>query len=388
MRSVDADVIVVGAGVAGLAAALRLKDSGRTPLVLEAGAMVGGRMTSRRIGPFTIDCGVALPTRSFTRMRALGARFGLAARAKNIPFTLGIQDADGTVRAYRARHFEDILLDRRLPLAARAAFMRIGLDLIRFDHRLQLGDVNGAALLDSEDTASYVRRLGGGGDELLADVLGPGLRAAIGTELGSCSRAVLFSVARNTMRPGFWIMDGGLDQFPNALAQFVEVRRSTPVLEVRTSGRSVEIDIIERETKRTLRANGAIVAVPGPEAARLCPAAPRWLCSVLERTTYSRIACVFVGWTTRIAPACTGYVWKGTDAAKPASLEFEHLRSPGCCPHNRSLISVYFIDSPDFRCFTMSDDEIGARAIKSIREIVHADGDVLFIYVTRWRYGL
>jgi monoamine oxidase len=42
------DVIVVGAGVAGLAAARRLHDAGRAPLVLEARDRIGGRILSDR----------------------------------------------------------------------------------------------------------------------------------------------------------------------------------------------------------------------------------------------------------------------------------------------------------------------------------------------------
>src|SRR6187551_165042 len=42
--AMDADVIVIGAGVSGLAAALRLSRAGRRVLVLEARERVGGRV--------------------------------------------------------------------------------------------------------------------------------------------------------------------------------------------------------------------------------------------------------------------------------------------------------------------------------------------------------
>jgi monoamine oxidase len=43
-------VIVVGAGLSGLAAALKLKQAGRSPVVLEARERVGGRVVNRGIG--------------------------------------------------------------------------------------------------------------------------------------------------------------------------------------------------------------------------------------------------------------------------------------------------------------------------------------------------
>ena len=45
-----ADVIVVGAGLAGLAASRALADAGRSVIVLEARDRVGGRVVSHPIG--------------------------------------------------------------------------------------------------------------------------------------------------------------------------------------------------------------------------------------------------------------------------------------------------------------------------------------------------
>ena len=51
----DRDVVIVGAGIAGLVAAQRLQD--RAPLVLEAGDRVGGRMWSQRRGDLALSVG-------------------------------------------------------------------------------------------------------------------------------------------------------------------------------------------------------------------------------------------------------------------------------------------------------------------------------------------
>ena len=53
----DADVIVIGAGLSGLACALRLQQGGLAPLVLEAADRPGGRIATDRVGGFLLDRG-------------------------------------------------------------------------------------------------------------------------------------------------------------------------------------------------------------------------------------------------------------------------------------------------------------------------------------------
>jgi predicted NAD/FAD-dependent oxidoreductase len=51
----NTDILIVGAGLAGLLAATDLQASGFHPLVVDKGRGVGGRLASRRIGPATLD---------------------------------------------------------------------------------------------------------------------------------------------------------------------------------------------------------------------------------------------------------------------------------------------------------------------------------------------
>ena len=92
-------------------AALRLKDRGLEPLVLEAESRVGGRMTTGRVKGFVIDRGVTLFGNGFGFMRALVKRLGLSPLVCRGKFSVGIQDAAGC-RGYRGGRFDDLLFDR------------------------------------------------------------------------------------------------------------------------------------------------------------------------------------------------------------------------------------------------------------------------------------
>jgi renalase len=64
------DVIVIGAGISGLAAATELAKAGCRTIVLEKSRGIGGRMATRRVGPAICDHGAQFFT---VRTRAFGA---------------------------------------------------------------------------------------------------------------------------------------------------------------------------------------------------------------------------------------------------------------------------------------------------------------------------
>lgn len=49
MRGMGAEVVIIGAGMSGLACARRLAQAGRSPLILDKGQGIGGRMATRRV---------------------------------------------------------------------------------------------------------------------------------------------------------------------------------------------------------------------------------------------------------------------------------------------------------------------------------------------------
>src|SRR6185295_14317205 len=74
----DADVCIVGAGYAGLTAALRVVQAGRSVVVLEARDRVGGRVWTDRLPDGTpIDRGGAWLGPGQDRLYALAAELGV-----------------------------------------------------------------------------------------------------------------------------------------------------------------------------------------------------------------------------------------------------------------------------------------------------------------------
>ena len=81
----DVDVVVVGAGIAGLAAAHRMAGTGLTVRVLEADARPGGRIQTERIADGYLEHGGIFHTRQYHSFRRLLAELALADRVSTVP---------------------------------------------------------------------------------------------------------------------------------------------------------------------------------------------------------------------------------------------------------------------------------------------------------------
>ncbi|MEU6002247.1 NAD(P)/FAD-dependent oxidoreductase [Streptomyces sp. NPDC047197] len=81
-----ADVVIVGAGVAGLSAAHQLTSAGVTAVVLEAAPYVGGRMSTEKVDGFRLDRIGQLLTTSYPELRLAPGLDALVLR----PFVPGV----------------------------------------------------------------------------------------------------------------------------------------------------------------------------------------------------------------------------------------------------------------------------------------------------------
>lgn len=385
MENGDADVIVIGGGIAGLAAALRLKDRGLEPLVLEAEPRVGGRMTTDRVSGFVIDRGVTLLGNGFVRMRALVKRFGLSPLVRPGDFSVGIQDSAGC-RGYRGGRFEDMLFERGISGRARMACLRFGYDLLLHRRGLVHGQSEFSTAIDNEDCQSYFRRIGG--EELFERVFWPGLSGPMGGAVDKSSRVILMQIVWNLLVRGIWNLTDGVDRIPETLAAQVRVEMGARVLHVERRGHSVQVEAEVRGKQQSLRARGVVFAVPGQLVSALCPELPEEIREPLGRTRHSKIANAAVALSKPPNVSYAGYAFT-PDVVPGAEIEMQHLRAPNRCPQGQGMAGVFMWNTPQVPRLDADDDAVKHQAVEIVeRTFPECRGKVLFVHLVRWNVGI
>ncbi|MQS08464.1 NAD(P)/FAD-dependent oxidoreductase [Streptomyces alkaliphilus] len=258
------DVIVVGAGVSGLACAADLTAAGLEVLVLEASDSPGGRMRTDHHDGFLLDRGFQVFNTGYPQVRR---RMG-GAGPRMHPFTPGVVLATG--RGH-------LRFGAPVPRpSAAATFLRGGLG--------PLGDVPALGLLSARDALApasvikagpdiTVRRAlaeAGISDVLVERFFRPFLSGVFLEPDLATSARVFHLVWRSMLRGSLCLPAGGIGAVPRWLAAGLPegtVRTGCPVREVTDEG-------VLTEDGAEIGARIVVVATEGSAAARLVPGVP------------------------------------------------------------------------------------------------------------------
>jgi monoamine oxidase len=315
----DADVIIVGAGVAGLEAARRLEAAGLETVILEARPRVGGRIETLRLAgwPGPVEAGAEFvhgrPGALVTRLRQARARLveiaprhALVRRGEVIPAGWIWRE---TQRWLDALPSEDVAVGRLL------------------------------------DGPSHGRRLGSEVRELVRGYV-EGFNAADARRVSALGLRRQAEASRAEHAEHLYRVRDGYDQLPEALARgLMNGRRrlwlGVAVTEVRRSEAGVEVRCESSlgGPPHTLRSRAALVTVPlgvlqqragARGAIRFSPALPRGHREAIARLAMGRVIKVVVRFREALGVAPLGAI--------PGATGFLH--APG------SVVPTWWVPSP------------------------------------------
>jgi hypothetical protein len=327
----DADVLVVGAGLAGLAAAIRIAASGRSVRVLEASDAPGGRMRSDVVDGFTVDRGFQVLNTGYPELRRLGIPDGLDLR----PFVRGalLRDGDGL----------HLVADpRQVPGGAKGLLQApLGSAVQRTLLAAYLAEVAGlpaARIRAARDLPlrEALHRRGISGDPIDRG-LRPFLQGVLlERELTTSSRFGAF-VLRSFARGDVVVPGDGMGALPVALA----LRLPVGTIEYGAAAAAVrpgEVDVVDAGTRR---AEAVVVATDPASAARLTGVRMPVMHGVT--TTWHAVAA---------PPVDRAVLALDTDGGPIANSVVMTNTAPGYSPDDRALVATSVLGTepvPDLR---------------------------------------
>jgi protoporphyrinogen/coproporphyrinogen III oxidase len=258
---IDADVLVIGAGLAGLASAHRTTQAGLSALVLEREDEPGGRARSERWEGCTIELGASFVTPAYRRLRRLIEDCGLNNQLAPMPnaFRSAIRrDGRWHYLDYRWPEVE-FMRYRGVGWREKASLLRLLPSQLRTAFSMRFFDLASAAAIDSG---------------ALEDVVGPAANRYFASPVAEvfCGYppeevSVPFGVlgARYPTRRA-WVVEGGLGSLTGELARRLQVRCGVSVERVEVEGPGV---VAETSDGEIVRGNAVILATRASEALAL-----------------------------------------------------------------------------------------------------------------------
>ncbi|EME51196.1 protoporphyrinogen/coproporphyrinogen oxidase [Amycolatopsis decaplanina] len=349
----DVDVAVVGAGVAGLAAAYRLAGSGREVRVFEAADVVGGRMTTLREDGFVIDtCAEQIAERGYRETWKLLAELGID-RAAAPRIGRGIEMWRGRARGGVAQP-RGLITGAGLPVRARldgVRAMRGAFDIER-PETSRLGDRTVA-----EFAAPYH-------PDLLNYLLQPVVSGFFGWHPARSAAAPLLALLTSVGSPRTWrTYDEGMDTFARALAAGADVTTGFRVDQVVDDGSSARIISGTRE----ISARAVLLAVPAPVAAGLHPYHGSAFLGVCSFTPVVKAHLLL---ERPLGGPGYALVVPTSEDGTVATVIFDHLKNPGRAPAGRGLVTLMAHPAVATELLTMPDDDVAVRLTDAAERLV------------------
>jgi len=296
-----ADVVVVGGGIAGLAAAYRLQQAGLDAVLLERTSRIGGKLQTERVNGFVVEAGPDSFLTTKPGAIDLARRLGMGDELHAPSISGASVMKDG--RLYPLPQGLSGLVPARLgpllmsPVISPAGRLRLGLERLIPARRSATDESLAGFMRRRFGREAYGRLIeplmsgiyAGDGDQLSLTATFPQLRS---TEM---ARGSLMRAFANRPRPAgspFLAPQSGIAALSEALEAAlvrVDLRRETTVTAIRRSGTDW---VVSTDRGGEINSQSVILAVPAYDAADALTDTDSELAAILRLIPYVSVATV------------------------------------------------------------------------------------------------
>ncbi len=263
MPKAHSQVIVIGAGIAGLTAAHFLANAGMNVKVLEASERVGGRMTTDTVNGFLVDRGAQFLSSEYRLLLSLAAEVGLENSVRETSLWSAFV-RDGEIRRMRTDNPFHALTSGLLGMSAWVKLGWRSWQMRRSLNALPLNDYSQWSSFDNEAVSTWANRAM---DSSVTEyLLEPMLQGFYFQEPEETSLSLSLAVLAFGFRRGRTLtLSGGIGTLPEAIAARLDVVLDSPVSSIESGVDSVTITM---GTSR-MKADYVVLAIPATDAQRL-----------------------------------------------------------------------------------------------------------------------
>jgi oxygen-dependent protoporphyrinogen oxidase len=395
-------VVVVGGGIAGLAAAFFLRDQPVRVTVLEGSPRLGGKLSASEVAGVPVDEGAeALLARRPEGIDLITAT-GLGGDLVPAGITASAIYTRGELRPLPRKQFMGVPADIG-ELAATGVVSAEGLGRARHESRLspETGDVSVARYIGARLGDEVVDRLvdpllggvyAGRSEELsfratLAPLAAAAARHATLTE--AAASLIPAAPSPETASPVFVTLTTGLGALPDAIAKAsgAEVRTGAMVRELTRTESGWRLTVGSAADPEYLRADAVILAVPAAPAARLLHGTSRVAAGQLARIPYASMAIITLAYRKADFPGQgrSGYLVPAVDGKAVKAVTFSTVKWPHLAERQPVHIVRCSIGRIGETALLQRDDkDLAALAAAELAEAAGITATSVAHRVTRW----
>lgn len=380
--SSGAEVIVVGSGPSGLAAAFRLQEAGHRVRILEQSNRAGSTLMSEIRGGFLLDRGAFFIPTSHTNMLRLAHDAGISGElrpggdifAVARSGELHLLDGAHIVKSFRTTRLlspgAKLRAARLVPEVARAR--SAGFDKIE-----------GVGRYDTENLSAWARRTQD--PEIAEFLIESAVRSMYAAEAENLSRVEFLGVIALFGGAKLVAFRDGMAGYSRRLAERFEITFGARVTAVEPRSEGVEVTWEGSSGEQVERVAGCIVAVPARVAVRMLPQLDPWRRDYLARVPAGRLLIVHAGVAPRPPLTATYTMIPRSEHAFLAGIVSDHHKAAGRAPEGKGLLTLACTTEWSEEHYADDDDAIATAAIVAAGRFLPGLGDTVeFTAVSRW----
>ena len=376
--------IIVGGGLAGLAAGYELSRAGWQVHLLESGDEVGGRVRTVRKQGYTLDTGATQISSGYTEYLALCKQLGMGEEIVESCSDIGLLNGE-KLFSIDGRSILSSLFTPALSWGSKWAMLKTVRDAMAIKPAVDIYNVSLSHAVDVESAEAYtMRRLN---QEIFDVLVDPLVRAYVMNAAADVSALEWFSALKNLGGQTMLSLKGGNDRLPKALAQHMQVTNGAAVLGVEKSGGKVSVSYRRQDgDAQVLSADSCVLATRLNEAMDIYPAARGLAGEFGAKLRYNRAWVVQLGYTRQPQKKLVGVLVSRAAEHRIGLLWCEHAKNSDRAAAGHSLFSVYSDESANDECLAMSDEQLTTIGTSFVERLFpELRGALDMSHTKRWR---